>query len=375
MGASVQGSHVSESTLTRGARACLSRSTHVRNGTVGAKSLSVVCEGCCCGGVDALKPRDPSLLLASTRTLRHDLGMNRATPLRAITATLSLSAVVATGCGEDPSGPSSGAPTTSNAVVSSGETLLTTVNPSPIATATELERSSSQEPRTEFAPSTDVPTHESVTSEAIGESSQVADSTLDSPTLQDASTADGASSTTDLGSSSAEPVTDAEASLNVCDEVVPEELFVDGIPAYSQCAASESEGIWSSDGINTSTAQPGDWRRTQWGGGYQCTEFANRYLYFVWGVESVPNGNAGSWCDSEPPEGLVQAATPVHGDLIVFAPGSCGASPETGHVAVIDIVDEAANRVEIVEQNRAGRRRTDFDCAACFLHAVSNDAP
>ncbi len=163
--------------------------------------------------------------------------------------------------------------------------------------------------------------------------------------------------------------------MNICGEVVPEDHYVDGIPAYAQCDESQSVSVWSVDGLATSANEQNEWRRTQWSGGYQCTEFANRYLYFVWGVTSVPNGNAGSWCDSEPPEGLVQTLVPVHGDLIVFAPGSCGASPETGHVAVVDVVDEAADRVTIVEQNRSGRRSTNVDCAACFLHAVANDSP
>lgn len=301
--------------------------------------------------------------------------MNLAALRREVTAVVSLTTVMATGCGEDSPGSSSAAATTSDTVASNGETKITSVTASPTRSTPEPVGNSSARPRTDLATSTQPPNPSSLTSEASADSSQFAESTTDAPTLQEATTTDGTSSTTELGSSSAESATDGETSVNVCDEVVPEELFVDGIPAYSQCAASESEGIWSSDGISTSIQQPGDWRRTQWGGGYQCTEFASRYLYFVWGVESVPNGNAGNWCDNEPPEGLVQAATPVHGDLIVFAPGSCGASPETGHVAVIDIVDEATNRVEIVEQNRAGRRRTDFDCAACFLHAVSNSVP
>jgi surface antigen len=149
---------------------------------------------------------------------------------------------------------------------------------------------------------------------------------------------------------------------------------VDGIPAYSQCPESESAAVWSSDGISTSLANAGSgWVRTQFDGGYQCTEFAHRYLYFVWGIQSVPNGNAGEWCDGALPDGLVQAAVPVHGDLIVFAPGSCGASDETGHIAVIDIVNSANNRLTIVQQNRAGRSNTDFSCAACFLHAEVNE--
>lgn len=158
---------------------------------------------------------------------------------------------------------------------------------------------------------------------------------------------------------------------NVCRQTVPVEHYVDGIPAYTQCADSGEAGIWSSDGVTTSTTSDPAWRRTQWSGGYQCTEFANRYMYFTWGVERIPNGNAGTWCEEEPPIGLVQAATPVHGDLIVFAPGSCGASSETGHVAVIDEVD--GDNLIIVEQNRAGRRRTQSACAACFLHAEAND--
>lgn len=196
----------------------------------------------------------------------------------------------------------------------------------------------------------------------------VVDPSSNSEPSTGAPTATSSSNTTSAGE------TKPSDSANVCNEPVPAERHVDGIPAYAQCAESESVAIWSDDGINTSATQQSAWRRTQWGGGYQCTEFASRYLYFVWGVERVPNGDAGTWCDEEPPDGLVQSLSPVHGDLIVFAPGSCGASPETGHVAVVDTVDENNARVVIVEQNRAGRRTTDIECAACFLHAVGNDA-
>lgn len=170
------------------------------------------------------------------------------------------------------------------------------------------------------------------------------------------------------------PLEPPNATTNICAEDVPERHYIDGIPAYAQCADSESVGIWSNDGISTSASRESGWARTQFSGGYQCTELANRYLRFVWGVQSVPSGNAGTWCDEAPPEGLVQTTEPVHGDLIVFAPGVCGAAASTGHVAVVDIVNAADGNVTIVEQNPSGRRRAAISCAACFLHAVANDS-
>lgn len=163
--------------------------------------------------------------------------------------------------------------------------------------------------------------------------------------------------------------------LSLCDEEVPPDRMVDGIPAYSQCPGLEDVAIYSNNGVDTSETRLGDdWHRTQWSGGYQCTELANRYLRFVWDVTWIPRGNAGTWCDSPPPDdsGLVQTMEPMHGDLMVFPPGSCGADPRAGHVAVIDVA-EPSGRLTIVEQNRAGRRRADPSCAGCFLHVVAND--
>jgi surface antigen len=163
-------------------------------------------------------------------------------------------------------------------------------------------------------------------------------------------------------------------SFNICDEEVPDRHYIDGIPAYAQCQESETSSIWTNDGINTSTEQiDSTWIRTQRSGGYQCTEFARRYLYFVWDVTSVPNGNAGTWCDGDPPAGLEKTMTPTHGDIIVFAPGSCGASLEYGHVAVVDTVDFSNSTVNFVEQNRSNRRTCAINTAACFLHALAND--
>lgn len=161
--------------------------------------------------------------------------------------------------------------------------------------------------------------------------------------------------------------------VNACDETVPANRAVDGFPAYAQCAAIENGPIWSNNGIDTASSSQGQgWVRTQGSGGYQCTEFARRYFMFRWGID-YQHGNAGEWCDGTLPSTLTIAEKPTHGDLIVFAPGSCGADATTGHVAVVDTVDMAGSKVTIVEQNQASRRSTNQSCAACFLHAVKND--
>jgi hypothetical protein len=163
--------------------------------------------------------------------------------------------------------------------------------------------------------------------------------------------------------------------LDICAETVPANRQVDGIPAYAQCASTQTSAIYSNNGVDTATTSGGaGWIRTQYSGGYQCTEFAHRYVYFKWNVSWIPNGNAGTWCDTTPPadRGIVQTTTPVHGDLIVFGPGVCGASADTGHVAVVDVVDTAKSQVTLVEQNNAGRRNSALSCAKCFLHVVAN---
>ena len=166
------------------------------------------------------------------------------------------------------------------------------------------------------------------------------------------------------------------AALSPCDEVVPANRNVDGIPAYAQCASIQDGAIFSNNGVDTSATQMGsDWVRTQYSGGYQCTELAHRYLYFKWNVKWIPNGNAGNWCDTQPPanSGVVQTMTPVHGDIMVLAGGSCGAAQSTGHVNVVDTVDMATGRLVAVEQNRAGRSPYMLSCGKCFLHVMANN--
>lgn len=168
----------------------------------------------------------------------------------------------------------------------------------------------------------------------------------------------------------------SSARLSVCDEEVPEDRYIDGFPAYAQCDGSENEAIYSNNGIDTATSSQGDdWVRTQFSGGYQCTELANRYLYFKWGIDWQPRGNAGFWCDEEPPEdsGLVLTQVPVHGDVLVLAPGSCGADGTTGHVALVDEYDADNESISAVQQNSASRGRFELSCAKCFVHVVAND--
>jgi hypothetical protein len=170
-----------------------------------------------------------------------------------------------------------------------------------------------------------------------------------------------------------EPVATSTLALDVCDETVPANRYVDGLPAYAQCDEVQGAAVWSSNGVDTSTTSQGsEWIRTQHSGGYQCTEWAYRYMYFRFEVD-YRHGNAREWCDGDLPPTLVKSSLPVHGDLIVFDGGSCGADGETGHIAVIDTVDASAAKVTFVEQNRAGRRTADQSCALCFLHAVAND--
>jgi hypothetical protein len=170
-----------------------------------------------------------------------------------------------------------------------------------------------------------------------------------------------------------EPIAEITQALNICNETVPANRFIDGLPAYAQCSTTTSSAIWSNNGVDTAlTSQGADWVRTQRSGGYQCTEWAWRYMHFRWGID-YQNGNAGSWCDGKLPATLTKATTPVHGDLIVFAPGMCGADGTTGHIAVIDTVNATAGTVTFVEENQAGRRSAKQSCATCFLHAVAND--
>lgn len=163
------------------------------------------------------------------------------------------------------------------------------------------------------------------------------------------------------------------AALSVCNETVPPDRNVDGIPAYEQCPAAESSAIYSNNGVDTSTTKMGsDWYETQYDNGYQCTEFVVRYMYFKWKVKWLPDEDAGFWCDKQPPadSGIALTMTPVHGDIMVFAPNTCGSDDE-GHVGLVDQVN--GSKLVVVEENDARRGDVMMSCGKCFLHVVAND--
>ncbi len=103
-----------------------------------------------------------------------------------------------------------------------------------------------------------------------------------------------------------------------------------------------------SNGPSLSMSAPGPY-----GGQYQCTELAHRWLAIRWGEPNGHLGEAASWWDNGPsmPVPLVQhpnggADGPQFGDIIVFGATSFDT---TGHVAVV--IGATATGVTVVEQN------------------------
>jgi len=143
---------------------------------------------------------------------------------------------------------------------------------------------------------------------------------------------------------------------------------LDGIPAYKYCGNFD---VWSNNGADTKSASGGTgWVKTEGGYGYQCVEYAVRYEHFKFGVATGwGNAYAYQMCGNHPTS-MSKATTPVHGDLMVFAPGSCGADATAGHVAVVDVVNSTS--VKVVQENTAGSFTFNKSCASCWLHAASN---
>jgi surface antigen len=167
----------------------------------------------------------------------------------------------------------------------------------------------------------------------------------------------GCSSTENLGTSS-------ERVDMICSE--PASATIDGIPAYDYCGNFD---VWSNNGVDTKSASGGaGWIRTETNYGYQCTELALRYLHFEHGITTVWKGisYADEMCATHP-AGVSVVGTPAHGDLMVFAAGSCGADSVAGHVAVVDTVN--ASTIDVVQQNPAGKVTWNTACASCFLRA------
>jgi hypothetical protein len=154
--------------------------------------------------------------------------------------------------------------------------------------------------------------------------------------------------------------------------------MIDGIAAYAMCDAALTSNVWSSTGADTANVSQGPgWVETGLGStknGYQCTELAMRYFYFRFGVCPWNWVDAKDMCTASLPATVVVTTAPVHGDLIVIAPGCDGAALATGHVAVVDSV--SGSTVTAVQQNSGQNGTATFhvSCATCFLHAVANHA-
>jgi MYXO-CTERM domain-containing protein len=143
---------------------------------------------------------------------------------------------------------------------------------------------------------------------------------------------------------------------------------LDGIPAYAYCG---NFNVWSNNGVDTKSTSGGSgWVQTEGGYGYQCVEYANRYMHFRFGTSTSWGISYAKQMCATHPAGVSTTTTPVHGDLIVFAGGSCGADATAGHVAVVDKVN--ATTVSVVQENTAGTQTFNKTCASCFLHAASN---
>jgi MYXO-CTERM domain-containing protein len=143
---------------------------------------------------------------------------------------------------------------------------------------------------------------------------------------------------------------------------------LDGIPAYAYCG---NFNVWSNNGVDTKSASGGTgWVQTEGGYGYQCVEYAVRYEHFKFGVGTGWGiSYAYQMCNTHP-SSMSKVSTPMHGDLMIFAPGSCGSDKTAGHVAVVDTVGSTS--VKTVQENTAGSYTYNKSCASCWLHAANN---
>jgi hypothetical protein len=153
----------------------------------------------------------------------------------------------------------------------------------------------------------------------------------------------------------------------ICNESASATL--DSIPAYAYCG---NFNVWSNNGVDTKSSSGGTgWVQTEGGYGYQCVEYAIRYEHFKFGVAAGWGiAYAYQMCNTHPTS-MSKVSTPVHGDLIIFAPGSCGADSTAGHVAVVDTV--GSTTVGVVQENFAGKYTYNKTCASCWLHAANNN--
>jgi MYXO-CTERM domain-containing protein len=168
-------------------------------------------------------------------------------------------------------------------------------------------------------------------------------------------------------SSTPEDVSQSDDAVDyICNEKVS--ASIDGIPAYAYCGNFD---VWSNNGVDTKKTSGGTgWVQSEHGYGYQCVEFAVRYMHFKWKVSASWGVMYAKQMCTTHPSGVSVTTKPVHGDLVVFGAGSCGADPTAGHVAVVDTV--GSSTFTAVQENTAGKYTWKNSCASCFLHAASN---
>ncbi|HJV61882.1 MAG TPA: CHAP domain-containing protein [Albitalea sp.] len=137
--------------------------------------------------------------------------------------------------------------------------------------------------------------------------------------------------------------------------------------------------IFSTTGRDTYTSNPyGNRVMTNSGFGYQCFELAERYFLFKYN-KRIRGEAAADMCGNALPSGVKRlfpgSGMPVPGDLFVFGRGSCGASPQWGHIAVITKVWNSGS-VQIAQQNMRSEKYTianvKSSCACAYLHATDN---
>jgi len=136
--------------------------------------------------------------------------------------------------------------------------------------------------------------------------------------------------------------------------------------------------IYSTNGKDSYTSGGFGRKMTNSGFGYQCFELAERYFLFKFN-KRIHGIGAADLCDNELPQGTRRLFPgkdiPVPGDLFVFPRGTCGSSPEWGHIAVITKVWNPGS-MQIAQQNMRSEKysiaNVKTSCACAFIHADDN---
>jgi hypothetical protein len=165
------------------------------------------------------------------------------------------------------------------------------------------------------------------------------------------------------------PVATLEEGVTIGGSVVCARTF-DGFPAYGwgNCKDPGSGNVFTDNGIDTLSYNPGGWFQSEGGSGYQCVELATRYFFGAHGITGWHGfGQAKQMCSSSVwAPGVSATSSPVAGDLMIFPANTCG-TQGAGHVAVVDGV--SGNTIATTQKNWAMNVSYARSCASCFLTA------